>query len=244
MSIARRILSTFQPFRVCMWHTGRCGSSVVADLIERDGRIDWAGEILERPSKDWSGLNGADALRRCRKAINWRRYEAGRKPFGFEMKLWHHHRLDLTTRDMADLMADLGFGRHVILERKNTLRQRVSGRVAEESGRYHRRTGEEPASVSVTIDLATLAHFMELCEAYYRSLRNIHPHAVYLTYEGDIEADPTAAYAKIMRYVGLEPQGVTTDRQKTTDRPLPDVIVNYGEVAEALSGTAHEWMLG
>lgn len=226
-----------------MWHTGRCGSSVVADLIRRDGRIDWAGEILERPSIEWTGLNAEDALRRCRGAIDRRRYDAGRRPFGFEMKLWHYRRFELTTLGVRQMVSSLGFEKHIVLERKNYLRQRVSGRVAEESGRYHRKSGEEPAAVSVTIDLDTLMHFIALCEGFYGTIRATLSDHLYLTYEDDIEVDPTAAYRKIMRYVGLDPHPATTDRRKTTARSLGNVIENNEEVAEALSGTRHAWML-
>jgi len=243
VKIVRRLLSRYQPFRVCLWHTGRCGSSVVADLIRRDGRIDWAGEVLERPSIEWAGFSGEGALRRCREAISRRRYDAGRMPFGFEMKLWHYHRLDLTTLGVRNMVAGLGFEKHVVLERRNYLRQRVSGRVAEESGRYHRRAGEKPAAVTITIDLDTLMHFIELCEGFYGTIRAALSDHLYLTYEDDIEVDPTAAYTKIMRHVGLKPQAVTTDRRKTTPRTLRNVIENYEEVAEVLSGTRHAWML-
>lgn len=243
MSIASRVLSAFQPFRVCMWHTGRCGSSVVADLISRDGRIYWAGEILDRPSKEWSGLSADEALYRCRKAINWKRYEAGRAPFGFEMKLWHYHRLGLTTPEVHRMVARLGFGKHIVLERRNYLRQRVSGRVAEESGRYHRRAGQNAAAEKVKIDLENLMDVIQLWEGFGGIRAELGDH-LHLTYEDDIEGDPTVAYAKIMRHVGLEPHDVTTDMRKTTARPLADVIENYEDVAAALSGTRHEWMLG
>lgn len=243
MKLVRRLLSRYQPFRVCMWHTGRCGSSVVADLIQRDGRIEWAGEVLERPSIEWAGLSGEEARRRCRKAIDRQRYDAGRKPFGFEMKLWHYRRLQQSTLEARRLVTGLGFERHIVLERRNYLRQRVSGRVAEESGRYHRKSGEKRAAVKVAIDLDTLTHFIELCEEFYGTIRAALSDHLYLTYEDDIELDPTAAYTKIMRYVDLEPDAVTTELRKTTTRSLRNVIENYEEVADALSGTRHAWML-
>lgn len=227
-----------------MWHTGRCGSSVVADLIRDDGRIDWAGEVLEQPSNAWTGLKGDEALRRCRDAISRRCYDAGRKPFGFELKLWHHHRLELTASDMNGLTTELGFRLLVVLERKNRLRQYVSGRLAARTGQYHRHAGEGASAATVDIDLDAMGRLFDLYEGYYRILRGMLPGALHLTYEADIEADPTVAYAKIMRHVGLDPASVTTDRKKTTDRPLPAVIANFQEVADRLSGTRHEWMLG
>lgn len=243
MSIVGRCLSTFQPFRICMWHTGRCGSSVIADLVSRDGRICWAGEILERPSKEWSGLSGEEALRRCRKAINRRRYEAGRSPFGFEMKLWHHHRLGLTATDMYGLTTELGFRSHVVLERKNHLRQHISGELARLTGRYHRRAGAPASAATLRVDTERLMLGVDWFETYHAELRRMLPGHLYLTYEDDIEADPHVAYAKVMRHCGLEPRDVRTDMQKTTARPLGDVIENFAEVADRLTGTRHEWML-
>lgn len=245
MGIVSRALSAFQPFRVCMWHTGRCGSSVLADLISSDGRIYWAGELLEQASNEWheAGVTGSEALRRCRKAITWRRYDAGRSPFGFEMKLWHLHRLGLRPEEMHGLIADLGFGKHIVLERKNYLRQRVSGRLAEVSGRYHLREGEQASAATVRVDLETMMDFFRRCETYYRSLDELLPGHLRLTYEDDVERDPSVAYARVMSQVGLEPRRVTTDRRKTNPRPLVDVIDNFDEVAARLSGTPHEWML-
>jgi LPS sulfotransferase NodH len=227
-----------------MWHTGRCGSSVVADLVSRDGRIYWAGEILERPSNEWSGLSGGEALHRCRKAINRRRYEAGRSPFGFEMKLWHHDRLGLTAPDMYGLTTELGFGRHVVLERRNHLRQHVSGELAMLTGRYHRREGSQASTATLTVDIERVIRGADRYEQYHADLRAMLTGHLYLTYEDDIEADPSAAYAKVMRHCGIEPGHVTTDMRRTTARPLEDVIENFAEVADRLNGTRHEWMLG
>lgn len=244
MNIVRRFLSIFQPFRACMWHAGRCGSSVVADLIRDDGRIYWAGEILEQPTHQWLELLHEEALYRCGNAINRKRYEAGRAPFGFEMKLWHHHRLGLSASDMRRLTRELGFKIHIVLERKNHLRQHVSGKLAKLTGRYHRREGSKASTRTLTVDLDRLMPGIDWYEQYHAELRSMFPGHLYLTYEDDIEADPIVAYAKVMRHCGLEPRSVTTDMRKMIARPLVDVIENYAEVAQALSGTRHEWMLG
>lgn len=243
MSIVGRFTSQFQPFRVCMWHAGRCGSSVIADLVSRDGRIYWAGEILENPSHEWAGLPRDEALQCCRTAIDRKRYQAGRTPFGFEMKMWHHKRLGLTKEDMRYLTIDLGFRLHIVLERKNHLRQHVSGEIGKLTGTFHRREGSTASTRTLTVDPEGVMRGAESYERYFADLRSMLPGHLHLTYENDIERDPREAYAKVMRHCGMKPATVQTDMRKTTARPLHDVIENYDEVASALSGTPHEWML-
>jgi LPS sulfotransferase NodH len=184
--------SKLRKYNICMWHAGRCGSTVIADLIRQDGRIDWGGEILEGDPKKMfkKGYEKDYALNIINKKINKRQKLSGLKPFGFEMKLWHYERIELPFSDVLRLLQDIGFNRHIILERKNYLRIGASAKVAKATGNFHYKTGEKRKHKKVYFDVSNknLMDGIKIHEDFYNQLKSELPAGhLYLCYEDDIE---------------------------------------------------------
>jgi hypothetical protein len=64
-----------------------------------------------------------------------------------------------------------------------------------------------------------------------------------LTYEDDILKDPRIAYRRVCGYLGLEPCPAFVRHARSNPFRLDEIIENYDEVKQALSGTEFEWML-
>lgn len=231
-----------------MWHPGRCGSTVIADLIQQDGRIDWAGEILERFSKNPPPkiMKSGDIPKEVYRKIKKRQRIAGYRPFGFEMKLWHYKRLELEFEEVIEILQQLGFNKNIVLERKNYLRRGVSGEVARTVGQFHLKQGQERKSTKIKINVSddSYLNWLKFQERYYQELKEKLPRDfLYLCYEDDIESDPYNGYCKIMQNFGYSPKVLSTQLVKTNPYRLSDIIENYDEVCNYLVNTPYHWMV-
>ena len=64
-----------------------------------------------------------------------------------------------------------------------------------------------------------------------------------LTYEEHISIDPTVGYRAVCDFLGLQAPPVVMRLRKTNPFPLQDIVQNWDEVVDALSGTEYAWML-
>jgi hypothetical protein len=220
-------------------------------MLDAHPDIMWDGEIFEPTHRaeldEPADLTPADLIER-------RRSKAACH-YGFETKyLQSHHlgALGMGLNRYVELLTGLGFDRFVALHRRNYLRRVVSGAVGRQAGTWHRHrpgTGElqvitlDPDSVPFGGDQRLLDVFAELA-AGEDTLRELLPAGtVWLTYEDDVVADPSFAYGRICGLFGVEPQPVAPSLFPTNPFPLHEMLANYEEIAELLSGTPYEWML-
>lgn len=235
-----------------MLHVGRCGSTVVANLLDAHPSIHWDREIFEpwrRARLDIpEGTTAADVIRL--------RYEVTPLLYGFETKyLQAHHvgALGITTQDYLELLADLGFKRFVTLHRRNYLRRVVSGAVARQTGEWHRTSSEasgptpislDPSSVPFGSNKPLLDVFAEL-ERGEDLLARLLPsdETIRLWYEDDIADNPRIAYSKITRLFGVDPVEMQPNLFRSNPFPLADLLTNLEEITTLLNGTRYEWML-
>lgn len=227
--------------RVCLWHAGRCGSTVLGDLLSQHSLIDWGGEVLESYSRNRRS-NRFAALLGARRVIRRAERQAASPVFGLEMKIWHLERLDTTVENMRQFLDGRGY-RHVILERLNLLRLIVSGQTAKETGQYHLKTDANTPRPAVTVPLETIREGLEIYGDFYETLRRQMPSALHLTYENDILTDPHIGYRKMLALLELEPESVEVSYRRTTPGRLADRLLNTREVSAGLVDTPHAWML-
>ncbi|MBC2709802.1 MAG: hypothetical protein HGJ94_01940 [Desulfosarcina sp.] len=240
--------SLLRTFNVCMWHTGRCGSTVIEDLIKKDGRIDWGSEILESFSKNppQKIIDNGDIKKQIYRKINKRQKLAAFRPFGFEMKLWHYKRLNIEFEDVFEILQKIGFNKNIILERKNYLRVVVSAKVAGATSQSHIKQGQERKFATIKLDVFDdrLHEVIKIHERFYQDLKeNLPPGFLYICYEDDIETDPYKGYKKVIEYFGYKPKNISTQLRKTNPGRLSDIIVNYDDVDNYLANTPYHWML-
>ena len=239
---------------VAMFHIGRCGSTVLGDMLDQHPSIHWDGEIYEPGGSVWkahgSPQEAADPIGFLRKRIGG----ATRPRYGCEVKFYQARLVNLPMEVLVSSLAALGFKHFIVLTRRNYLRKVVSSLVARASSRWHVPAGAVATlqRVRINVDAVGIDHghlpLMELLRGYDADLAQVdallaHRPVLKLVYEEDIEQDPRAAYRKVCAFIGeaMPPVNVRLDR--TTPFPLREIIENYSEVAACLRGTPYEWMI-
>lgn len=243
--IANIPFSIFRPLNICMWHIGRCGSTVVGNLLDQDSRIVWGSEILETYSKKIEATNIRHAAwKGARRRIRYKQLTAGSKIFGFEMKVWHLKRIGVEPKTVVNFLKHQNFDKHIILERKNYLRAEVSGTVGLAISKMHLKIGEPPISVKIHLNMKDVCEHMRLFGHFIDEMKRLLPEScLKITYEDDILPDPLIAYRKIVNYIGLRPKKVMVKYQRTNPKRLEEIVLNLEEVKKSLKGTEYEWML-
>jgi hypothetical protein len=251
-------LSPLRPGAVSLFHIGRCGSSVLGNLLDQHPAIRWDREIYfhwwTRSDKRFQRWDSETFLRR-------NMWAAGRRWYGFEMKFLAAQHLAIVGLPLAEYVAEIeraGVTRHVVLERRNALRRMISQKKGRSSKQRHARVGEERESIpAVTLDVEStriwkggpaqplLACIDEITETYAELLRLLGGREVLqLTFEEDIAAEgPHRAYERMCAFLGLEPVSTVVHTQRLHAQPVRELVENFDQVAAALRGTPHEWML-
>ena len=245
-----------RPGGFAIFHVGRCGSTVLTDLLGQHPDVHNDGEtyvrVLEQAKA--SGRTPADVGGDPADYIQRRLRRAGAKWFMFDLKFDHVGRLDGTMQQYVDDLERIGVDRFVSLRRRNLLRKFVSQRMAVERGAYHSTDAAARERIQVHLDLHELSvdgviapineHLDRITGQYDDFERITAGRAVlHLDYEHDLLADPLIGHDKVADHVGLRPHTPSVRMQKLNPFPLEEIVANYGEVAAALRGTAHEWML-
>jgi len=262
--VAKRVLSPLlspmRPGNVVMLHIGRCGSSVVGQLLGQHPRIYWASELYAPIFSEWQRRNSGeemvgempeDALsylqRNMRAALH--------RFYGFEMKPFHFRLIGYSAEAFLDHLDSVGFNHFILLDRRNRLRKIISSVIAHSrDGDYH--IGSERSArltkAHVNIDDLRIDFdskpLIEYLADYDREMHGLETllrrrNVLRLTYEDDIQADPQRAYARVCDFLGLRATSVSPKLSRTNPFPLEDMIENFGEVKQTLAGTPYEWML-
>ena len=245
-----------RPGGFAIFHVGRCGSTVLTDLLEQHPDVHSDGEtyvrVLEqaratgRTPHEIAGDPADYVQRRLRRA--------GAKWFMFDLKFDHVDRLEGSIeRYVADLAA-MGVDRFVVLRRRNLLRKFASQHMAVQRGAYHSTDATARRRIRVHLDVEELSvdgiiapigeHLRRITEQYETFDRIAADHAVlHLDYEDDLLADPLIGHGKVLDHVGLRPHVPSIRMQKLNPYPLAEIVENHADVVAALTGTPHEWML-
>lgn len=232
--------------RACMFHVGRSGSTVLADQLGQHPGVRWGKELFDPKRHRLDPPGALDLLDRAVAA-------AGPRLFGFEVKFYH---LAAAGLDAASLLAALdrrGFGRFVVLRRRNLLRKIVSSQVARRTGRWHLPAGQapelrplriDPQAVAIDGGTAPLLAVLARYEAEFRALEPLlqDREVLELHYEDDIAPDPGRAYRRTTAFLGLPGHEAAVRLRPTTPWPLAAVVENFAELRAHLAGTPYAWM--
>lgn len=240
---------------VCMLHTGRCGSSVLAGLLGQHKRVYWDSEVH---FKRWHDSGGDETPYDPAAFVSKRRLMAGGRYYGFEVKFEDHldpRWLGLSFARYVERIDPIGVTHWILLERKNHLRQVVSVLQAEARGGHHNVGGKASKLQKITIPIDAVVFFqaparplasvLESLDAAYREAERLlagRP-LLHLTYEDDISADPRNAYERVCSFLDIQPGPADVTHKKTNPFPIADSVENWPEVEQALAGTPYAWML-
>ena len=247
---------------VCvMFHVGRSGSTVLADMLDQLPDVISDSEI-------YTDYRDRDALRQRfanaseyteTKIVSRRRLMHGGGTYLFECKFPDSVDMQLFPfgiEGYVGYVQSLGMQHAIMLRRRNLLRRFVSNRLATESGRYHWKPGEVPRLPRIELDVDriafgpgfyTLLDAISLVEQEFgrleQALRERGIVWLDLVYEDDIEPDPAIGYRKACAYLGIQAADVGPRYARINARPLSQIIANFDAVADVLDGTPHAWML-
>ena len=108
---------------VAMFHVGRCGSTVVGNLLDQHQKIYWDGEVVyNQYSFNNCQLKPFDTKAFFRKQM----LVAGSRFYGFEVKVHPEQQLAILHQTLPELvneLTELGVEQFIVLERKNYLRR-------------------------------------------------------------------------------------------------------------------------
>lgn len=240
---------------VC-FHVGRCGSTVLGDLLDQHSQVEWDGEIFHgdgRLQEHLARYGTDDPM----DIIDVRRGLSKGDVYALEVKpLWATQlgNINIPLDRFVGALQDGPATDFLILERKNYLRRLLSVVTGRERGVWHHRPDDEPEKIRVELpmdcvregaEVRTVREWFELYDDVYGYLCDHLPGAdtLRLTFEEDIRSDPTVAYRRVCEFLDLEVQQTKIRYDRTNTWPLEDMLDNYSTVASELDDTPWEWML-
>ena len=244
---------------VCMFHLGRCGSTVLASLLsEHRVLIRWSGEIFESMRQNPSRFSH---LSSPFEAISERRNRFPPRPvYGLEIKFSRSRHLapellNTNLKSCINELRTLEFTKFIVLRRRNYLRQLLSSWIAWRSKIFHQpRNAPGHAPFKVTVNPArcnrgfwikSLIEHLNDIDAEYQEIYNelAQDRILKLEYEDDILENPRIAYEKTCEFLDIRPHGFAPDLARTNPFRVADMIANFQEIEKCLSGTRFAWML-
>lgn len=231
-------------------HSGRCGSTVIGQILDQQKSIYWDGEILTKIAlNDNRQAKKVFSDPSLRGNIYRRRFfRSNGKPFGFEMK---YSQFGFTNSGLAKELALLPAGvpvTIVFLDRENPVRRLLSSSLANRTGQYH---GTFTDGSRFHVDIADPGGWGKsvlqlLNENENPRLRVLEEAAqlfggavTHLSYEKDVESNPSRAAEIIFRLMqtGDEFQPVEVRRRDVHRKPLNELVVNFKELEQHLENT-------
>lgn len=238
---------------IAMFHIGRCGSTVLGDMLNQHPSIDWDCEIYE-PNGVLFHKYGIRADTVDPVGFLRNRMAGASKPhYGFEIKPYHARLVKLPMEKLINSLDALGFTHFVLLQRRNSLRKIVSSLAANTTKRWHVPAGTVVPMTKLRLNVNQVCidcaekPLLELLREYQADMRDIEQRLIgrsvlKLGYEDDIETDPLKGYRKMCDFLGFSHVPAVIKLGRTTPFLLRDVLENHDEVAAALRGTEFEWM--
>jgi hypothetical protein len=253
----RVLNSRYRKQQIGMLHSGRCGSSVLGNMLNAHSKFVWAGEIFE----EHMGFNAQTASETnglVTKTISSSRDSSCSMIYGFATKYLSQQHLsseclNIGIVDYVTLLDEMGFSHFIVLNRNNYLRRALSALVGKATGKWHSHDEiRMPTNVTVDIDsylsgseskslLEFFASSDQRRNQLTRALSN--RNALLLTYEDDVQDDPLIGYRKICNFLGIVDEAPTINLRRTNPFNCEQIIANYAEVQAALDGTKYSWML-
>ena len=238
-----------------MIHHGRCGSSVVGNLLVQNPNIHWASELYSSMLAKWQEENQQINFHLAKEpivenpiAILKNSISETTKPYyGFEIKPVQLAPIGFLTANFLSQSFLLNFTYFILIRRKNWFRSIVSERISAKTGVWHFYGGDKAKLEKIHLPLNKPKPLVERIENLERGMQEVETllagkNVLNLTYEDDIEQDPQKAYRSICKFVNMEETKASVTLSKTNPFPLKDIIENFAEVKAALQNTPYEWM--
>jgi hypothetical protein len=241
---------------IAMFHMGRCGSTVVGNMLNDHPDVAWAGELFE--GKKNLALSFSEKLEFVKSTLKSSSYSQITKFYGFETKYMPSTHLSedcigMSLEDYVSLLRNLGFSKFIVLHRKNYLRRIISGEVGRQKGQWHS-TQKVKNSTLVQLDINAIRYgnsshnLLDLFHSFdenYHFLENMmsKENTLFLIYEEDILENPIKAYSKVCNFLGIAPISSEISLKRTNPFSCQEMVYNFDEVRTLLENTSYSWML-
>jgi len=240
-----------------MLHVGRCGSTVLADMLGQHPRIYWDGKIHRAAQQ----MYGKDLRNFDYRA--WTRNQfamSGDRYYGFEFKILadqYPATLGVNLPEFLDACRSMDVTHYLILRRRNTLKHVVSHYASiARGGKWHVPAGGQTAICRFALDLEhvrtgsssgkRLVEYLEEVDVAHDELaRHLAGEQVLeIDYESDIErSGPQRAFGRTCEFLSIPLETVAVRNEKVNPYGMRETLENFAEVECALGGTRFEWML-
>ena len=238
---------------VVMFHTGRCGSTVLGKTLNQHPDIVWDGEPFE------PYMNKNETVANFKSVIINSRTRKVAPISIFAIKHLNQLHLgpdclNMTPKDVVKKAKTLKGCKFILLERKNYLRRAVSAEVGRTRKQWHSKKQDHYKTTKVKLNVEhfktgnkfqPLIELFDSMEKSYLMLQDTMKDIDYLhlTYEDDISESPLKATNKVIKFLNLGQFDAKVTLKKTNPKPLSEIITNYNEVCNYFKGTKYEWML-
>ncbi|WP_300064306.1 hypothetical protein [uncultured Roseobacter sp.] len=244
-----------RPGVILMLHVGRCGSTVLANLLAQNNRVHWDGKLPRKALQLYGdGIREIDYSKWIAEQFTI----SGDRFYGFEFKILPDQYpaiFGTTTVDFLKACRTMGVTHYILLTRRNTLRHVVSHYASKSRGNWHAGSGEkiQKKEFSLNInDITTgrapgraLTNYLQEVDAAHAEVRTALTGEKFLEleYERDIdEAGAYHAYTQICTFLGVPTGDVKIRNRRMNPYPLDSVLENYDEVVQTLAGSDFAWM--
>ena len=238
-----------------MLHNGRCGSTVVGNLLAQNPNMHWASELYTPLFAKWKKEHPnrfplSEQKTIVEKPIEFLKNsisETTKPYYGFEIKPVQLAPIGFVTANFLSQSFLLNFTYFILIRRKNWLRSIVSERISAKTDVWHFYREDIAKLEKIHLPLNKPEPLVERIEKKEIQMQEVETllagkNVLNLTYEDDIEQDPQKAYRSICEFVDMEATNASVTLSKTNPFPLKDIIENFAEVKAALHNTPYEWM--
>lgn len=242
--------------RCCCFHFGRCGSTLLGNLLAGHPRVDWQSELFHGLHEKTDDLVAfQDPMELLTRPIA----NCSQPVFGFETKFQHldPNGLACDLSEFTHRLAELGFNRLVLLTRKNYLRQAISVARGQLTGQWHfpadqPRPKFEPFRLNLnSISLGGFNRELVECFSFldetYSQARQCFERVgiplLELVYESDLESNAQIAMKKMSEFLGIENRELQVSVKKLGGQPIDQMVSNADEISTRLQGTPYHWMV-
>jgi len=235
----------YQKFIILSTH--RSGTNLLTSLLNSHRQIKMNGECF-RPSYFDATLHHSFFIRillttyrnvlpiHFLQSYIYRPYPRGIRAVGFE--LFYTHNRKGWSKQTWQYIQNTSKIKIIHLQRKNLLRSYASLRIAEKTNLWNTANPKKITSITIELDYTACRQYFLATEAYRKFFDTYFQNhdCLSITYE-DLVASRNRETKKILRFLNVPNQMLSTSLVKLDTRSLSDIVQNYAQLKRRFSKT-------
>ncbi|MCM2369210.1 hypothetical protein [Aporhodopirellula aestuarii] len=249
-----QLLSVRPRSRICCFHFGRCGSTLLGNMLGNHPHLEWAGELFHAHHVRTDRSNELDPYHLLQNRIKTSQFRS----FGFETKFQHldFNGLNIELTSFLESLLSLGFNKFVLLKRQNYLRQAISVRKGQISGIWHADPSAairnsspvflDPTCISLGGTNRNILDCFQFLDESYANAKRIFEalriEYIEIVYEHHLEKHPSEGFDLAIEFFEMKPAASRISTKKLESRPIKEIVLNYDDILDCLKDSKYEWM--